>query len=383
MVGLADVMRHHGPAYLERYRANLLPSHARAITAIMHCRTPALGGHLAVCTHCERYHVLYHSCRNRACPRCGWDITERWLAHQQELLLPVPYFHVVFTIPAELRQVVRQHQKALLPVLFRAAYAALAKLCAADRFLGGQIGALAVLHTWTRTLNYHPHIHMLVPGGALSPEGVWKALPRRRKRFLVPVRALAKVFAGKFMAAARRALPDVALPYIPYKKRWVVFAKPVVHGTDNVLRYLGRYVHRTAIGDSAIIASTDTSVTFQYQDSRTYQRKTMTLAPHEFLRRFLQHVLPKGLHRVRAYGLLHPAHRTTLKRLQLVLATPHCPVSPAAKGEDTAGLACPRCGVGTLLLLQRLTPDECHAMLANEQCTTRPRAPPSTHRPAA
>jgi hypothetical protein len=240
MLLLADVVRRHGPAYLRRFGAAVLPSHVRALDDIARCRTPALGGHLAVCTHCDEEHLLYHSCRNRACPRCGHDTTARWLARQRQLLLPVPYFHVVFTLPEELRRLVRSHQRALVGALFRAAFDAVAALARDDHFLGAQIGALAVLHTWTRTLEWHPHVHMLVPAGGLAPDGrTWRPLPRRKRRFLAPVHALAKLFRGRFLALARRALPGVSFPTIPWSKRWVVFAKPVAHGADQCRRQPG------------------------------------------------------------------------------------------------------------------------------------------------
>src|SRR5512141_746817 len=192
MLRLADVVRRHGPAYMDRHGASMLPSHVHAVKAILRCRTPEMGGHLAACPRCGSEHLLYHSCRHRACPRGGYDATTRWLCRQHELLLPV---------------------------LFQAAFASLAALCADLRYLGARIGALAVLHTWTRTLEYHPHVHMLVPGGGLAPDGrTWLATPRRRTRYLVPERALAKLFRGRFLGLARRALPGVVFPHIPWGK---------------------------------------------------------------------------------------------------------------------------------------------------------------------
>jgi hypothetical protein len=362
MLRLADVLRRHGPAYMERHCASMLPSHVHAVKAILRCRTPEMGGHLARCPRCETEHLLYHSCHHRACPRCGHDSTTRWLAGQRELLLPVPYFHVVFTLPAELRRIVRSHQRALLPVLFRAAFTSLARLCADPHFLGGRIGALAVLHTWTRTLEWHPHVHMLVPGGALAADGrTWIPAPRRRTRYLVPVKALAKLFRGRFLHLARRALPGVAFPHIPWGKSWIVFAKPVVQGAEKVLEYLGRYVHKTAISDQAVVATDDRTVTFGYRDSRDQRRKTMNLPADEFLRRFLQHVPLKGLHRIRALGLLHPAHRDTLRRLQLLLAPRQRPEPHTAKRPPRPRLPCPACRQASLVLVRRLSPDECVA----------------------
>ena len=362
MLRLADVLRRHGPAYMERHCASMLPSHVHAVKAILRCRTPEMGGHLAKCPRCETEHLLYHSCRHRACPRCGHDSTTRWLAGQRELLLPVPYFHFVFTLPAELRRIVRSHQRALLPVLFQAAFTSLARLCADPHFLGGRIGALAVLHTWTRTLEWHPHVHMLVPGGALAADGrTWIPAPRRRTRYLVPVKALAKLFRGRFLHLARRALPGVAFPHIPWGKSWIVFAKPVVHGAEKVLEYLGRYVHKTAISDQAVVATDDRTVTFGYRDSRDQRRKTMNLPADEFLRRFLQHVPLKGLHRIRALGLLHPAHRDTLRRLQLLLAPRQRPEPHTAEQPPRPRLPCPACRQASLVLVRRLSPEECVA----------------------
>jgi hypothetical protein len=299
------------------------------------------------------------------------------------LLLPVTYFHVVVTLPSELRRLVRLHQRALIPVLFQAAYESLSILCADARWLGGQIGALAVLHTWTRTLEWHPHVHLLVPGGALAYDGqTWLRPPPRPKDFLVPQRALAKHFRGQFLALARRALPAVSFPEIPWGKHWIAFAKPAVQGPTRILEYLGRYVHRTAMTDKAILHCDDTSVTFAYRDSRNHCRKTMTLGAHEFLRRFLQHVPPRGLHRVRAFGLLHSSKRTTLRRLQLLLS---CPDTPQAESEQSAldtnnshGHLCPSCKTGILRWVRTLLPAECTSAAAMSELRTGglARAPP-------
>lgn len=370
MLRLADIVRRHGEEYRARHGARLLPSHARALFDLEHCRTARLGGHLARCTQCEAEHVLYHSCRNRACPRCGHDATARWLAGQRELLLPVSYFHVVFTLPAELRRCVRAHQRTLLPVLFRAAFDALATLAADPKFLGADIGALAVLHTWTRTLEWHPHVHLLVPGGGLADDGVtWRTPPRRKAAFLVPVKPLAKLFRALFLRRARRALqiahPGTTLPDIPWSKSWVVFAKPAVQGAERVLEYLGRYVHRTALAESALVASDERRVTFRYRDSRDQRQKTMSLSGQEFLRRFLQHVPPKGFHRVRAFGLLHPHQRTQLKRLQLLLANKTSTrLAERSAAPQKRTLRCRRCGEPSLRLLRRLSYAECLARTA-------------------
>jgi hypothetical protein len=375
MLELGELVRRHGAAYLAKHGASVLPSHVRALGAIVRCRTPEMGGHLAHCEACGREHVLYHSCRHRACPRCGFDATTRWLAKQRELLLPVPYFHVVFTVPSELRRLIRSHQKVLLSVLFRAAFESLSALCADPHFLGTkQIGALAVLHTWSRTLEWHPHVHMLVPGGGLAADGqTWLRVPRRRKAFIVPEKALAKRFRGRFVALARRAIPNITLPESISSKSWIVFAKPVVHGAERVLEYLGRYVHRTALSDKALLRADDQNVTFRYRDSRDGQRKTMTLPVDEFLRRFLQHVPPKGFHRVHAFGLLHPEHREQLRRLQLLLAPRTPSVEPSS--PPTGARRCPHCKQPALRILRRLTALEC---LEREPRAPVARAPPTS-----
>lgn len=389
MTTLTEVVRRHGGAYLKRYGGGVLPSHVRAIERISICRTSALGGHLAHCESCGSQHLLYHSCRHRACPQCGTLQTTQWLESQRELLLPVPYFHVVFTLPDELRDVVRSNQKALLPVLFRAAYESLAELCQDSHYLGAQlIGALAVLHTWTRTLGWHPHVHMLVPGGGLTDGEKWVPAPRRNKRYLVPVRVLSTKFRGRFMALARKALPKGQLPKVPAKKRWITFAKPVVQGADQVLQYLGRYVHKTALGNHTVLAVDEHTVTFRYTDSSTHERKLMTLPVFEFLRRFLQHVPPKGFHRVRHFGLLHPKHRKTLRRLQLMLSGSRkvkavAPDIAQAPTDDPTSHRCPSCGAASLILARSLDATQCRAWSAQlnseKPGLANARAPPTSH----
>ena len=363
MLRIADVLRRHGEDYLKRYGNTVLPSHVRAIQALTLCRTGALGGHVAECSDCGREHLFLHSCGHRACPQCGHDATRRWLERQRELLLPVTYFHVVVTLPSELRRLVRQHQRALIPVLFQAAFEALSTLCFDPHWLGGQVGALSVLHTWTRTLEWHPHVHMLVPGGALAPDGqTWLSLPARAKNYLVPERALAKRFRGHFLALARKVLPAVRFPEIPWGKHWIAFTKEAVQGPERVLEYLGRYVHRTALTDKAILHCDDKTVTFAYRDSSDHRRKTMTLGAHEFLRRFLQHVPPRGMHRVRAFGLLHSSKRDTLRQLQLLLARPEPTAAESTKtsSEDSQRRTylCRYCGTGILLWVRTLSAAE-------------------------
>lgn len=324
MPELADIFRAHGREYLDRFAEDILPSHKRAIGDIIDCRTEALGGHLVQCDHCSILDYSYHSCKNRGCPKCHGKDTQRWLGKRRSELLPVIYFHLVFTLPKELRRLVRKHQKTLYSVLMKAAVEALMKLAADKKYVGGKIGMLAVLHTWTNALIYHPHGHFLVPGGGVSPDGkYWIA---SRENFFVPVKALSPIFRAKFMEMAQDALPCVKLPKEVWKKKWVVYCKPTVQGADKVLQYLGRYVHRIAITNNRILKVEKGEVTFRYKKTRKQKKRyvscwdTMTLPVMEFMRRFLQHMLPKGFHKVRYYGLLSPANRPLLRRVQLSLA---------------------------------------------------------------
>jgi hypothetical protein len=357
---VADIFRLHGARYLERFGPAILPSHRRALRDLSNCRTPALGGQLYVCNHCGQEHYVYHSCRNRACPKCHGKDTETWLAARRQELLPVPYFHVVFTLPVSLRDLVRRHQKTVYPILMKSAAKALMNLAADPHYVGGLIGVLTVLHTWGRTLTYHPHVHCLVPGGGLTADGQWR--PARRD-YLVPARALSPIFRGMLLDLLANALPDVVVPDSLRKQKWVVYCKPTVQGAENVLAYLGRYVHRIAITHRRILAIDDGKVTFRYQNARNGQWRTMTLPAEEFIRRFLQHVLPKGAHKVRYYGLWAPSNKAKLRALRQSL-TPYVPdpALPAADDSDAplclqANWPCPRCPfceTGTLVFLRRI-----------------------------
>ena len=309
---VADIFRLHGARYLERFGKNMLPSHRRALRDLCTCRTAALGGQLYVCDHCGREHYVYHSCRNRACPTCHGKDTEAWLQARRQELLPVGYFHVILTLPQELRDLVRQHQKTVYPILMRAAARALIKLAADPHYVGGLIGVLAVLHTWSRTLTYHPHVHCLVPGGGLSADGQWLSA---RPNYLLPAPALSALFRGIFLDLLAKALPGVTVPNVVWKHEWVVYCKPV-QGAENVLKYLARYVHRVAITDSRIVSTDDGKVTFRYQNAKDRRWRTMTVTGVEFMRRFLQHVLPKGVHKVRYYGLWAPSNKARLQEIR-------------------------------------------------------------------
>jgi hypothetical protein len=363
MPGLADVFQRYGGAYLDRFGADLLPSHRRAIEDILHCRTEVLGGHLLQCDHCGQEHYVYHSCRNRSCPKCHHQDTEAWLAERRLELLPVPYFHVVFTVPHELGELIRRHQQALYDILLRAAAQSLMQLAADPHYVGGRIGVLCVLHTWTRTLAYHPHVHCLVPAGGVSADRTaWRSA---RTSSLVPVHALSSLFRGLFLALVRQERPDLTPPESVRTKGWVVYCKPAVQGTEQVLHYLGRYVHRIALTNSRILSLDDEQVCFRYQDSQTSRWHTMTLPAQECIRRFLPHVLPQGFHKVRYYGLWSPVHRSLLHQLQLWLATQHPPTPRASPDRESqsssstyvplqAGQLCPHCGQDLLVVTRQL-----------------------------
>jgi hypothetical protein len=287
MPEVADVFRYYGPAYQERFAADLLPSHRRAMDEIIHCRTEALGGHLWPCDHCGQEHDAYHSCRNRSCPKCHRHDTEVWLAERRQELLPVPSFHVVLTLPQELRELVRRHQQDLYDILLRAAAQALIPLAADPHDVGELIGVLCVLHTWTRTLVYHPHVHCLVPAGGVSADRTeWRPA---RTSSLVPVHALSKLFRGLCLDLMRQERPDLTRPEAVWTQGWVV-CKPTVQGPEKVLNDLGRYVHRIALTKSRMVSIEDGDVCFRYQDSQNHRWHTMTLPAQEFMRRFLPHV---------------------------------------------------------------------------------------------
>ncbi len=316
-VELAGIFARHGAAYLATHR--LAAVQQQALRAIQVCRTAALGGHVERCDACGRLRYAYHSCRNRHCPKCQTLAKERWLAARQAELLPVPYFHVVFTLPHSLNPLAQGNPRVIYRLLFDAAARTLLEFGENPRWLGGELGVTMVLHTWGQTLSQHLHVHALVSGGALAPDGHW-IYPRRG--FLFPVKALSKVFRGKFLAGLKRAfdtgalvlagstaaLADashrVALFTALHTQPWVVYAKRPFAGPDQVLQYLGRYTHRIALTNNRLLSLSETEVRFRYKDyTHGNRRKVMALDAHEFIRRYLTHVLPRGFMRIRHYGL--------------------------------------------------------------------------------
>lgn len=363
MLEVADIFRLHGVAYRALFGDRLLPSQARAMRDIEACRTAYLGGHLKQCDHCGRKVYAYHSCRNRHCPKCHQNHTERWLQQQRARLLPCLYYLLTFTLPRELRALAFFHQKKVYGLLMRCAAAALLKLSLDPRFVGGRIGCLAVLHTWTRAMLYPPHVHLLVTAGGLSVEGTQWIEPRNAA-FLVPVQALSIIFRAKMRTALKQAgLLEQAPPQV-WKKNGVVHCQPAGHGRK-VLEYLGRYIFRIAISNSRLERIEDQQVTFRFRDNRSQQMRRVTLTALEFIGRFLQHVLPQGCAKVRYYGIFSSSCHKQLCQARDLLSTLSPPVAaPAplitAPIEPVADTPlhnhCPHCRVGRLIVIEVLPP---------------------------
>ena len=321
---LADIFRQYGPAYRQTHS---LPLHQeRLMQAIEDCRTPALGGSVDWCDHCQFTHTRYRSCRNRHCPKCQGAAREKWIQQRRAELLPTEYFHVVFTLPAPIAAIAFYNKKAVYDMLFRATAETLLTIARDPQRLGIELGFFAVLHSWGQTLNFHPHLHCVVPGGGLSPDSDrWIAA---RRRYLLPVKVLSRRFRRLMFEALQDAYaagqlqffgdleplrqPAAFARYLAplQKSRWVVYAKPPFGGPQYVLEYLGRYTHRVAISNRRLLHLQDGQVSFQWKDYRDRQQpKVMTVSADEFIRRFLQHALPPGFQRIRYYGLLANCHR--------------------------------------------------------------------------
>jgi hypothetical protein len=370
------VLRRHGEAYRQAHAGHLGRVERRVMSAIVACRTAALGGHVEACDDCGVARVAYNSCRNRHCPKCQGTARAEWLAARQAELLPVPYFHVVFTVPAPIAAIAFQNKAIVYAILFGAAAEAMTTLASNPRRLGARIGALAVLHTWGQTLTHHPHVHCVVPGGGLSPDGTrWIA---GRPDFFLAVKPLAKLFRRLFLERLWKAfdagdlnffgdLTPLADPaslraHLAKMRRldWVVYAKKPFGGPAQVLAYLGRYTHRVAIANSRLVALDDDQVAFTWKDYRQNgAAKIMKLAPSEFIRRFLLHALPDGFHRIRHFGFMANGHRAAkLALCRSLLADPTEPLEPQAteKSEQPASacaLACPECG-GVMRIVAKL-----------------------------
>jgi hypothetical protein len=371
---VADVFRCHGDAYRRAHDGHLGRVERRVMSAIALCRTAALGGHIEACSDCGLVRCAYNSCRNRHCPKCQGSARADWLAARQAELLPVPYFHVVFTLPAPVAEIAFQNKETVYAILFRTAAETLHTIAADPKHLGAEIGLVAVLHTWGQTLHHHPHIHCVVPGGGPSLDGTrWIGC---RPGFFLPVRVLSSLFRRLFLDELRTAfeagklgffgdLAGLAEPAL-FSRRlrdlrrvdWVVYAKPPFGGPEQVLAYLGRYTHRVAIANPRLISMTDDGVAFRWKDYRHHGKsKVMTLDAHEFIRRFLLHTLPDGFHRIRHYGFLANGHRAEKLALcrRLLNIPPPNPADPPADMTTTLLPVdrCPCCG-GVMITLGTL-----------------------------
>ena len=371
---VADVIRQYGSAFLNKHGGHLTPTQKKTLRDLERCRTSELGGHVDECLDCGHLRISYNSCRNRHCPKCQALTRARWLDQQAEHLLPVEYFHVVFTLPREVADLALANPAALYDLLFQAASATLRDVAANPKRLGAQVGALLVLHTWGQNLHHHPHVHAVVTGGGLScnAQGVVDPSPKWvacRKGFFLPVKVLSRVFRGKYLEGLRQLFEQGQLVFPKnrnalansnafckwltplYRKEWVVYAKRPFGGPAQVLKYLARYTHRVAISNARLLEVSAGNVTFRYKDyAADNQQKTMTLSADEFLRRFIQHVLPHGFVKIRHYGLLASKQRemklNVCRFLLQVAGTPDAfaATSPDALIDEAREPNCPNCG---------------------------------------
>lgn len=366
---VADIFRRYGDAWRTENADRLSSGQRRVMTAIEICRTAALGGHVERCEDCAHTRIAYNSCRNRHCPKCQWRAAEAWLEAREAELLPVPYFHVVFTLPAAIGAVAYQNKAKVYGLLFTAAAEALTTIADDPKHLGAAIGLTAVLHTWGSNLDHHPHVHCIVPGGGISPDGArWVS---SRRSFFLSVRVVSRLFRRLFLEGLARLHASGELKFFnglapladtgtfrthlaPLRQaEWVVYAKPPFAGPAQVLAYLARYTHRVAIGNSRLISIEDGKVAFRWKDYREHgrrQSKVMALDAGEFMRRFLLHVLPDGFHRIRHYGLFANGHRAEklalCRSLLNVTADPAEAQDKTRAGNDEVADAppCPCCG---------------------------------------
>jgi hypothetical protein len=377
---VADIFRDHGAAWRNANAGHLSLSQLKVMSAIERCRTAALGGHVAACERCEHTQIAYNSCRNRHCPKCQGAAARAWLAAREAELLPVPYYHLVFTLPASITDIAWQNKAVVYDLLFRVASETLLTIAADPQHLGVRIGLTAVLHTWGSALTHHPHVHIIVPGGGISPDGLrWIAC---RPGFFLPVRVLSRLFRRLMLEKLTQAHVDGRLAFFgaqalltdagafaaflaPLKKtKWFVYAKRPFAGPEAVLAYLARYTHRVAIANSRLITLNDAGVTFRWKDYRADGRarhKTMTLATHEFIRRFLLHLLPAGFHRIRHYGLYaNGQRRVAIARARQLLdaATAEAAATERTDNDNeapetapTPAQRCPCCG-GRMIIVE-------------------------------
>jgi hypothetical protein len=368
---VADIIRRSGRRFVDRYRDSLTWPQVKVLRAIERCRTAALGGHRDRCDRCGHRAISYNSCRNRHCPKCQTNAREKWLAARQRELLPATYYHVVFSVPHKLVPLMWQNKKVLFQLLFEASAATLLEVAADPQHLGAEIGFLSILHTWGQTLQCHPHVHCVVPGGGLSCDR--QGWIRSSPNFFLPVKVLSRVFRGKFLDGLRNAFRRKRLAFhgfcqgwenrkafyvfldILKEHDWVVYAKKPFGGPEHVLHYLARYTHRVAISNHRLVEVTEDHVTFRWKDYAHHsKRRTMTLSHEEFLRRFLLHVLPKGFPRIRYFGFLAQRSRGALLPLCRTLLAVEPPPAPTTAADPSIPWLCPCCQ-GPMRVIERLT----------------------------
>ena len=368
---VADIIRRSGRRFVDRYRDSLTWPQVKVLRAIERCRTAALGGHRDQCDRCGHRAISYNSCRNRHCPKCQTNAREKWLSARQRELLPATYYHVVFSVPHKLVPLMWQNKKVLFQLLFEASAATLLEVAADPQHLGAEIGFLSILHTWGQTLQCHPHVHCVVPGGGLSCDRQ-RWIPSS-PNFFLPVKVLSHVFRGKFLDGLRSAFRSKRLAFHGscqgWENRkafyafldtlkehdWVVYAKKPFGGPEHVLHYLARYTHRVAISNHRLVEVTDDNVTFRWKDYAHHsKRRTMTLSHEEFLRRFLLHVLPKGFPRIRYFGFLAQRSRGALLPLCRTLLAVEPPPVPTTSAAPSIPWLCPCCQA-PMRVIERLT----------------------------
>jgi len=341
---IQDIFTQYGDLYLEKYGQKMPFLHKKALHAIMTCRTRSLGGELYYCKNCNEYHYSYHSCQNRHCVVCQNDDAAEWIARNKKTMLPFSYFLATFTMPEELRKLCRKNQKLFYTILFKASSDALKLLAKDEKYLGAEIGFIGILHSWTRALIYHPHVHYLIPGGGIGNDG--KTIRFSDDDFLMHVKPLSRIFKAKFRDQLKKQAPDIfnKIPANTWKRDWVVHIKAVGDG-EQALEYMGRYLFRVAITNNRIIKLENDKVTFSYTDSKTGKIKIVTLDTLEFIRRFLQHVLPQNFMKVRYYAYLATASRKKLIKLKKMLFLDLSSNNDTApEHQPTKSLLCPNCG---------------------------------------
>jgi hypothetical protein len=359
---LAQVIDRHGREYIDLHHPNAYVR--RTLSAIQRCRTASLGGHVDRCDQCGHVRISYNSCRNRHCPRCQNTGRETWIENRKRDLLPVPYFHVVFTVPEKLNPIFLHHPGMMYNLLFSSCWDTLSQFSYTR--LQADTGMVAVLHTWGQNLSLHPHLHCVIPGGGIDYKDCWKQVPvsENGKFFLFDVKSMSRVFRGKFMTRLKqKVLPEKSFIRELYKTDWVVYSKEPFAGPASVVEYLGRYTHKVAMGNHRLLNITGEGVTFRWRDYRDNKEKVMLLTGTEFLRRFCQHILPRGFVRIRHYGLLSATKRKLLRRVQQSFGITVCPASEKKHWKEICRQhldydpdLCPHCGKGKMITIERILP---------------------------